>query len=181
MLMKDKKFAYFIVFCLSICIMLSACSGGGTANKKEISGSADTPEISSQAPDNTDNKPIEQPGGSDSSLKINVGDGETVSAKLPDTYPSDVFPLYGDSFIVSAIELSGGFIITAFSKTDYAEIATFYKEIIKNGEVTTEMNSEKSFTSLGKIDGFTYNFDTGASDEMEGYISAIAILLMPAQ
>ena len=181
MLIKNKKFAFFAVLCLSTCIMFSACSGGSTANKKETPGSTNTQEIGSQAPDNTDKKPDEQRGGSDSPLQINIGDGETVSARLPDTYPSDVFPLYKGSFIVSVFELGGGFTITAFSKDDYTEIAAFYKELLKDAKVTSEMNSEKSFTSFGKIGGYIYNFDTGASDEMDGYTSSVVIVLTSAQ
>ncbi len=181
MLKKIKKAVFFGILCLSICIILSACSGGDTANKMETSSSADTPEISSQVQDNTDTELGEQLEGSDSPLQINVGDGENVSAKLPDTYPADVFPLYKDSFIVSALELSGGFTITAFSKDDYTEVAAFYKELLKDAEVTAETDSERGFTSFGKIGEYTYNFDTGVSDEMEGYVSSVVIILTPAQ
>ena len=180
MLIKNKKFALFGVLCLSVCMMLSACSGGSTANKKETPGSTNISEISPQAPDNIDNKPEEQQGGSDSPLQINIGDGETVSVKLPDTYPSDVFPLYKDSFIASTVELDGSFTIRAFSKADYAEVTAFYQELLKEATVTAEMDSDKSFTSFGKIGGYTYNFDTGVSDEMKGYVTSIVILLMPA-
>ncbi len=168
--MKSKKYVIFGIILLIVFIMLAGCSGG---NEK--------PEINLEESDNTAKKPAEQTEAPDYTMKINVGDSETESVKLPDNYPSDVFPLYEDSFVASVVEINDGYTITAFSKTDYREIATFYKEIIKNGEVTAEMNSEKGFTSLGKIGGFTYNFDTGASDEMEGYISSIAIILMPEQ
>ena len=82
---------------------------------------------------------------------------------------------------MSAIELSGGFTITAFSKDDYTVVASFYKDILKNAEVTVETDSEKGFTSFGKIGEYTYNFDTGVSDEMEGYVSIVTIMLMTAQ
>jgi len=181
MLLKNKNVGFLSVLCLSVCIMLSACSGDDKANKKEMSGSADTPEISSPAPDNTDTKPVEQPVGSDSTMEINIGDGKSVSARLPDNYPSDVLPLYKESFIVSAIELSGGFTITAFSKDDYTEIAAFYKEHLNDAEVTAETDSERGFTSFGEIGGYTYSFDVGVSDEMEGYVSSVVIMLTPAQ
>lgn len=179
--MLNKKFILLGVLCLSACMMLSACSGGSTANKKEASDPADTPETNIQAPDKTDKKLDEQPENSDSKLQINVGDGKNVSAKLPDTYPSDVFPLYKDSYIVSAVELNGGFIITAVSKADYAEVAAFYKELLKDATVTAETDSDNVFISWGMIGKYTYNFDTGVSDEIEGYKTSIAILLMPAQ
>jgi hypothetical protein len=181
MLKKIKKAVFFCILCLSVCMMFSACSGGDMANKEEPPGSANTSETIVQAPDKTDKKPDEHPGSSDSELQINVGDGENVSAKLPDTYPADVFPLYKDSFIVSALELSGSFTITAFSKDDYTEVAAFYKELLKDAEVTAETDSERGFTSFGEIGGYTYNFDTGASDEMDGYVSSVVIMLMPAQ
>lgn len=181
MLINYKKSVFFGILCLSICIMLSACSEGDKTNKNEAQDSTGTLETSAQAPDDRDNKSDEEQGSSDSTLKINIGDGNEESAKLPDNYPSDIFPLYRDSFIMSVVELSGGFTVTAFSKDDYTEIAAFYKELLKDAEVTAEMNMEKSFTSFGKISGYTYNFDTGESDEMDGYASSVAIMLMPSQ
>ncbi|MDY0278871.1 MAG: hypothetical protein RBQ97_12385 [Acholeplasma sp.] len=181
MLIKNKKSLFLSLLSLSICIMFSACSKGETVNKKESQASADSPEISVQAPDNKDKKSGEKRESSDSTLQMSIGDGNEGSAKLPDNYPSDVFPLYRDSFIVSAVEMDGSFTITAFSKAYYTELAAFYKEFLKDAEIMAEMNLEKSFTSFGKISGYTYNFDTGASDEMDGYASSLAILLMPLQ
>ena len=179
--MLNKKFILLGVLCLSVCMILSACPGGGTANKEEPPGSANTSETIVQAPDKIDKKSDEQLENSDSKLQINVGDGKNVSAELPDTYPSDVFPLYKDSFIGSAIELSGSFTITAFSKADYAEVSAFYKELLKDATVTTETDWDNAFTSWGMIGKYTYNFATGVSDEIEGYKTSIAILLMPDQ
>jgi hypothetical protein len=44
-----------------------------------------------------------------------------------------------------------------------------------------ETDSDAGFTSFGTIGKFTYNFDTGASSEKDGYASSITIMLMPAQ
>jgi hypothetical protein len=109
MLKKIKKAVFSGIFFLSICIIFSACSGGDSANKLGPSVSAGTPETSSRIQDHTDTKLNEPPKGSDSPLQINVGDGEHVSAQLPDTYPVDVFPLNKDSFIVSALEFGRRF------------------------------------------------------------------------
>ncbi len=183
MLKKKKVFLFFAVISLGVCILFSACSGGGTADKNEKPDSDNASETSAQAPENTDKKPAEQPGGSGSTLKINIGDEEEgESAKLPDAYPSDIFPVYKDSLIVSAISLEGSsFTIMAYSKADYNEVAAFYKELLKEATVTAETDWDKAFSSWGMIDKYTYNFDTAVSDDIEGYQTSIAILLMPAQ
>ncbi|NCB41570.1 MAG: hypothetical protein EOM59_03015 [Clostridia bacterium] len=161
MLKKNKWLALLLIIC--ICFALTACSSGGET--EEISEPMDDME------EEMGDLDLDVATGSD------VGDG----AKIPDTYPSDLFPIYEGSYIFSIVEYEGSFTVTAFSKDDYNEVAEFYKDFLSDTPVTYETNSATGYTRFGTIDSYTYNFDTGLSDEFEDYASSIAIMLMPAQ
>ena len=178
MLIRSKKLGLICVLCLIACLVLSACSGGGTG-KEEPPKTPETSKGSTQSTAGNDKKTGEQAGGSVPSVQISTTNDKGQSAKLPDAYPKAVLPLYDDSFIVSCIESNGGFTITAFSSTDFDKVEAFYKEALKKATVTAETSEEDSFTSFGTIDKYTYNFSVGVSDEMDGYVTSIIFLLFP--
>ena len=178
MLYRNKMPILLIAIVFSLA--LSACSGGSQKQPSsdiKDSGSQTIP----PAQENTDNASSDDQSSEDAQLNIAVGETAGKSAALPDSYPSDLFPVYKDSYIVSAVELEGSYTITAFSKDDFKKVASFYKDVLKNATVTYEADTDTGFTSFGTVGNMTYNFDTGASSEMEGYVSSIAILLMPAK
>ena len=178
MMGKNKTLVILIMLVLSL--GLCACSGG---NQEQSPPTAKEPDSQTADPaqGNTGSITTDNQGNQDSQLNISVGDDAGESAALPDGYPADVFPLYEDSYIVSAIELEGSYTITAFSKDDFKKVASFYKDVLKDATVTFETDSDTGFTSFGTVGDYSYNFDTGASSEMDGYASSITIMLMPAE
>lgn len=177
MLEKNKALVILIIFVLLL--GLCACSGSSQEQIPPPVKESDNQTVA-QAQGNTENITADSQGNQDSQLSISVGDDVGKSAELPDGYPSDLFPIYKDSYIISAVELEGSYTIAASSKDDFKEVAAFYKEVLKSATVTMETDSDTGFTSFGTINNYTYNFDTGASKEIEGYASSITIMLMPA-
>jgi len=161
MLKRNKRIALLLIIC--ICFALTACSGGD--DDEEIAEPMDN---------------VEEEMG-DLDLDVATGSDIKDGAKVPDSYPSDLFPIYEDSYIFSIVEYEGSFTIAAFSKDDYTDVAEFYKDFLKDTPATYETNSATGYTRFGTIDNYTYNFDTGISDEFEDYASSISIMLMPAQ
>ena len=175
-----KNKALVILITLTLSIVLCACSGSSQEQSPPTIKGSDSqtpPAVQGESNDSSSDSQSNQ----DPQLNISVGDDAGKSAEIPDGYPSDLFPIYEDSYIVSAVELDGSYTVTGFSKDDFKNVGTFYKEVLKNATVTFETDSDTGFTSFGTIDGFTYNFDTGASSEIDGYTSSIAIMLMPAK
>lgn len=174
---KNKALIILIIFALLL--GLCACSG----SSQEQPPTSKEPDNKTIAPSqgNTESVTADSRSTQDPQLNISVGDNVGKSAVLPEGYPSDSFPIYKDSYIVSAVELEGSYTITAYSKDAYKDIAAFYKEVLKSATVTMETDSDTGFTSFGTINNYTYNFDTGASGEIEGYASSITIMLMPAK
>lgn len=182
MLKKDKPFVLFclIIVCLSL---LGACSKAPPNQPAipAVSGPA------SQVPPTVEKKKEAAPSsapkitpGNNLSPSITVGDGAHKSASLPGGYPSDILPIYPNSNIAVAIELDGGYTISAFAKDEPKKVIEFYKEALKTAQVMSESQTEESYTAFGTINKFTYNFDTGKSSELEGYQTSISIMLMPA-
>ena len=178
--MKKNLLIWVIVMALAVCLTLSACSKSGSPDPgKQAPNPSSQAQPEAAAPSGGGQEPKAQQSSSEMSVAVAVGDGKGASAPLPGSYPSDVFPLYPDSYILNVVELDGGFTIAAFSKDDFKGVAAFYKALLKNASVTLETDSDSGFTSFGTLGGYTYNFDTGASSELAGYDSSITILLMP--
>lgn len=111
----------------------------------------------------------------DSSVSVAVGGG----VDLPSGYPSDKFPLYGGCYILSVLELNGGYTLTAYSKDAADKVVAFYDSVLKGATVTSETRDDIGLVSFGQKDGYTYNIAIADSQEMEGYSTAIYISLQP--
>lgn len=164
MFKKNRSIVFFLIIC--ICFALTACSGSS-----DDSGSGED----SALPDSQEEL------SDDLDIDIEFEDEIGESVKIPDAYPSDLLPVYKDSYVFSVVEFQGGFTITAFSKDDYNEVAAFYKDILQDSEVTYEAAIATGYARFGTIDGYTYNLDTSMSEEFEDYASSIVIMLMPEQ
>jgi len=122
-----------------------------------------------------------EPDPPESKPGISVSDDLVKSATLPKTYPEAKYPLYEDSFILTVIELEGGFTLTAFSKEDVKKVIAFYAETLKGAKIDMETKTEESLTSFGSKDGYTFNLDIGKSTEQPGYSTSIMLMLMPTK
>ncbi|HCU08115.1 MAG TPA: hypothetical protein DF480_03960 [Clostridiales bacterium] len=136
--------------------------------------SSDSQELPDPTPEDMETQ-IDDDSQVDMEFSDDIGD----SVALPAGYPQDLFPIYGESYIFGVVELEGGYTITAFSKDDFQDVAAFYKNVLEGTVVTYESDRADGYTSFGTIGEYTYNFDTGASVELEGYITSIVIMLMP--
>lgn len=174
--MLSKYWLLVILTVLSLLLGLCACSQNSQTQSPPPANEPNTQSPPAQG--NTEKVTAEN---QDSQLNISVGDDAGKSADLPEGYPSDLFPIYKDSYIISAVELEGSYTISALSKDDFKDVAAFYKEVLADATVTMETDSDAGFTSLGTIDDYTYNFDTGANGETEGYATSITIMLMPVK
>jgi predicted small lipoprotein YifL len=123
----------------------------------------------------------DEPNPPESKPEITVSTDLVKSATLPKTYPEEKYPIYEDSFILTVIELDGGFTLTAFSKEDVKKVIAFYVETLKGAKVDMETKTDESLTSFGSKDGYTFNIDIGKSSEQPGYTTSIILMLMPTK
>lgn len=164
MFKKSRSIAFFLIIC--ICFALTACSGSS-----DDSGNDEDAALTDSQEELMDDLDV------DIAYDDDIGD----SVKIPDGYPSNLLPIYEDSYVFSVVEFEGGFTITAFSKDDYNEVANFYKDFLQDSEVTYEATIATGYARFGTIDGYTYNLDTSMSEEFEDYASSLVIMLIPAQ
>ncbi len=122
-----------------------------------------------------------EPNPPESKPEITVSTDLVKSATLPKTYPEEKYPIYEGSFILTVIELEGGFTLTAFSKEDVKKVIAFYVEALKGAKVDMETKTDESLTSFGSKDGYTFNIDIGKSSEQPGYTTSIILMLMPTK
>ncbi len=187
-----KIFVGFIVFAL-ITPAFAGCSG----NKPEQSGhelktATSQPQkiAESQQPQKTaEPKQSEKTSVSveskDGSISYKNSDGSfslstDKSVELPNGYPCDKFPVYEGSFIYSAFELNGSYVISAFSKDEVNKVIEFYGKVLEGAKVNMDTKTSESLTSMGTKSGYAYTLDIGKSSE-EDYLTSIAISLQPAE
>ncbi len=118
------------------------------------------------------------------SIAVNIPDGEgSASLKigegtdLPKGYPSGVLPIYGDSLILSVLEAGESYTVVAYSEDDCDDVIAFYESVFEDAEVMSVSRTETSYTSFGTLDGYTYTFDAGESDEYQGYKTVISVMI----
>lgn len=121
----------------------------------------------------------------DGSVTVESGTGSLSvatdkSVELPKGYPKDKFPIYEGSFIYTAIEQSGSYAITAYSKDDVKKVVAFYKKVLEGAKVNMDTKTDESLTSMGTKSGYAYTMDVGKSTE-KGYQTIITISLQPAE
>lgn len=97
--------------------------------------------------------------------------------KIPDGYPKDVLPIYAGSNIISAIGSGSSYVIVASSADSTDKVIDYYKNILKDAQVTSETMLDTSFTSFGTLETYTYTLDVGADDQYKGYKTSISITI----
>jgi len=167
--MYSRRRLIFVVVCVFMIIVLSAC--GRNDNGKEAESSLAEIVTGEKSGESAS---VELPGNGVLNLS-----GENEAAKLPDDYPSSIFPVFKDSFIESVLGGDGGFTIVAYSKDDYKDVTQFYKDILREAEVISETEWEDGFTSFGSLRQYAYNIGVNVSDGKDGYITLISIDVMP--
>ncbi len=179
-----KSITMWVLFLTLVLLMTFSGCGSDKAKLAEPDTKSVTVKETSDTVESLPMQKTESPGPSEASPKeseseISVSTESGKSAKLPDRYPSDKFPLYEGSYIDSVIEMNGGYTLIAFGKDKVTKVIAFYEKILEGAKVTMDTKTDESLTSFGTKDGYTYNMDVGKSDEMEGYETSITIILQP--
>lgn len=178
-----KMFIWFIALSL-MSLVFTGCS-----NDKSKQAGQDMKSATSQAQRSAESQESGQTSVSvkdkDGSVTVESGTGSLSvatdkSVELPKGYPTDKFPIYEGSFIYSAIEQSGSYVITAYSKDDVKKVVAFYKKVLEGAKVNMDTKTDESLTSMGTKSGYAYTMDVGKSTE-KGYQTIITISLQPAE
>ena len=114
-------------------------------------------------------------------VEVKYSENPKKSVTLPENYPAGQFPVYKDSFIAAVTKDENSTVVICFSKDGWEKVAAYYKELFSAANVISEYEDAGGFTSWGVKDGYNYNFTVGESDEMEGYRTTFALMLMPAE
>lgn len=102
-------------------------------------------------------------------------DVKGIELTIPETYPSDLIPIYPNSHLYSVVESNRSYTIMFYSKDDVSMVIEFYKNIFRNAENKMETILEDSFTSYGELEGYTYTIDVSDEDDIEGYQTLVIL------
>ena len=94
---------------------------------------------------------------------------------IPELYPSELIPIYPNSHLFSIIESGQSYTIMFYSKDDSALIIEFYKNVFRNATNKMETALTDAYTVFGELDGYTFTFDCGPDDELEGYKTLVLL------
>jgi hypothetical protein len=135
-----------IFICFIVSALMSLVFTGCSSDKPEQAGQ-DMKSATSQAQE------AEQSSVSvknkDGSVTVENGTGSMSvatdkSVELPKGYPKDKFPIYEGSFIYTAIEQSGSYAITAYSKDDVKKVVVFIKKFWRGRRSTWTLKPMKA-------------------------------------
>lgn len=112
---------------------------------------------------------------------IDVEDDEEVVVTLPESFPSDLVPIYPDSHLFSVVELNQSFTVMFYSKDEASLVIDFYKNVFRNATNKMETNQDNTYTIYGELDGYTFTFDCGEDDDLEGYQTLVLLSVVMNQ
>jgi len=112
---------------------------------------------------------------------VDVDDDEEVVVTLPESFPSDLVPIYPDSHLFSVVELNQSFTVMFYSKDEPSLVIDFYKNVFRNATNKMETTQDNSYTIYGELDGYTFTFDCGEDDDLEGYQTLVLLSIVMNQ
>ncbi len=112
---------------------------------------------------------------------VDVDDDEEVVVTLPESFPSDLVPIYPDSHLFSVVELNQSFTVMFYSKDEVSLVIDFYKNVFRNATNKMETTQDNSYTIYGELDGYTFTFDCGEDDDLEGYQTLVLLSIVMNQ
>jgi len=112
---------------------------------------------------------------------VDVDDDEDVVVTLPESYPSDLVPIYPESHLFSVVELNQSFTVMFYVKDEPSLVIDFYKNVFRNATNKMETNQDNSYTIYGELDGYTFTFDCGEDDDLEGYQTLVLLSVVMNQ
>lgn len=112
---------------------------------------------------------------------VDVDDGQDVVVTLPESYPNDLVPIYPDSHLFSVVELNQSFTVMFYSQDEASLVIDFYKNVFRNATNKMETNQDNAYTIYGELDGYTFTFDCGEDDDLEGYQTLVLLSVVMNQ
>lgn len=100
---------------------------------------------------------------------------------IPESYPSELIPIYPDSYLSSIIDSNQSFTIMFYSKDESSLVVEFYKNVFKDATNKMETILTDTYTVFGELEGYTFTFDCGPDDELEGYKTLVLLSVVKNQ
>ena len=157
-----RKTALLSILALTV-MVLASCSGGskqvpGEDGSSRPAATADSAKDTAVEATTAEEKSVTEEREESSGAGINVSLGETgENMSLPDSYPTEVFPLPGDANIVNVNEnpdnKSTGIILKTGKNFD--EALAYCQDIMKGGTITLEDKKDDSYILMGSKDKYS--------------------------
>ncbi|NCC75035.1 MAG: hypothetical protein EOM08_01215 [Clostridia bacterium] len=180
--MKNRMAKLLLIFLTgSLILAMAACGSGKTPETTpaaQQTTAAAEPAVTEAAGDATEAETDEDDSASEAvDLEISTDDQ---SVDLPDGYPSDILPVYPDSFVESVVSMDKGFTIIAHSKDDPEKLTAFYQDIMADGTITAESTVDQAYTVFGTLGKYTVQLTVAPEQDLDDYQTTYALMLFPA-
>ncbi len=104
--------------------------------------------------------------------------------ELPAGYPNDIFPVYKDAWVMSAVALDKSYTLVCYSKDSVQDVGAFYEEVLKNSQIIAQTVEADEYTVMGTKGGYTYTVcvtkNMEQDKELKEFPTVLAINLVPA-
>lgn len=170
-----------IVLIGSLLLTMAAC--GSDKTPEATSAAQQTTVAAEPAPTEAVEKMTETETDEDDSAGESVDmdiSTDDKSVELPADYPSDVLPVYPDSYVESVVSMDKGFTIIAHSKDDPEKLVEFYKDIMADGQITAESTIDQAYTVFGTLGKYTVQLTVAPEEERDDYQTTYALMLFHA-
>jgi len=117
----------------------------------------------------------------DAGQEIVVTSDMDESIALPEGYPSNIIPIYKGAFLAAAsVQQDGSYMVIGYTKASMLEVTDFYVDVLEDADVTMEQRSSETYINMGDYKGMTYNVAVAENLELEDYVTAFTIIIVPS-
>ncbi len=173
---KLTTFGLMILLMMAITLLLTAC--GDTSDKPSATAGETAGVQTETVSDDAENQDSDD-DSDEVEMDVDLGSNDQ-SVNLPDDYPSNVLPIYKDSYIESVVKVEGNFTILCHSKDKPETVNDFYKKIADQGKINAEVMVDESYSYMGTLDDYTYQITIAPEEDKDNYETTYIIMIYPS-
>lgn len=180
--MKNRLKKCLLVILIGSLVLVTAACGSGDSPETTPAAQQTTAAAEPAQKETTEaaaESEAEDEDATSKNIELDISTNDK-SVDLPADYPSEILPIYPNSYVESVVSMDEGFTIIAHSKDAPEKLMEFYKDIMAEGQITAESTVDDAYTVFGTLGSFTVQLTVGPQQEREDYQTTYALMLFSA-
>jgi|GEM_PF-6381718 len=114
-------------------------------------------------------------------IDYKVSDSTRKSIDVPVDYPSDILPVYKNGVVFAVSKQQKGYSLVILSNDDVNTIEDYYKSLIKNANIISDVEEEDLYETMGSRDGYTFYITVTNNDITDDFKTALTLIVFPGE